>query len=262
VTIGRLLLRTRLSGVLLIVAILAAWEILTATKILNYMSLPRFSDVVSTGARLVADGEVLTVLGPSLQRLAIGYGIAIAVGVTLGLLMGTFFPVFNLLEPLTEVLRPMPSAAMIPILILFLGLGEKTKIAIIVFASTFPILVNTYSGVRAVDPVQINTARTLGLRTFATLWEVVLPASSPYIFTGMRISLGVAFVLVIVSEMLTGGGGLGYFILDTQRTYRVKETYVGILMIGILGYALNMLFLAVQWKVIGWHAEAARSEPQ
>ena len=120
---------------------------------------------------------------------------------------------------------------------------------------------NTYSGVLAIDPVQINTARTLGLNTPAILWEVVLPAASPYIFTGMRISLGVAVVLVIVSEMLTGGGGLGYFILDTQRTYRVKETYVGIVIVGALGYLLNMLFLMVQRKVIGWHAESARSEP-
>jgi ABC-type nitrate/sulfonate/bicarbonate transport system permease component len=261
VTVVRLLLRTRLSGVLLISAILALWEILTATKTLDYVSFPRFSDVVLTGATFVADGQVLTVLAPSLRRLAIGYGIATALGVTLGMLMGTFFPVFNLLEPITEVLRPMPSAAMIPILILFLGLGDETKVAIIVFASTFPILVNTYSGVRAIDPVQINTARTLGLNTPAILWEVVLPAASPYIFTGMRISLGVAFVLVIVSEMLTGGGGLGYFILDTQRTYRVKETYVGIVIVGALGYLLNMLFLMVQRKVIGWHAESARSEP-
>jgi ABC-type nitrate/sulfonate/bicarbonate transport system permease component len=259
--VSRLLLRTRLSGVLLIVAVLAAWEILTATKTLNYISLPRFSEVVLTGVAFVADGEVLTVLAPTLQRLAIGYGIAIVLGVSLGMLMGTFSAIFNLLEPITEVLRPMPSAAMIPILILFLGLGEETKVSIIVFASTFPILVNTYSGVRAVDPVQINTARTLGLGTPAILWEVVLPAASPYIFTGMRISLAVAFVLAIVSEMLTGGGGLGYFILDTQRTYRVKETYVGIVVIGVLGYVLNLLFLVVQSKVIGWHAESTRSEP-
>jgi len=260
-TLSRLLLRTRLSGALLIVALLAGWEILTATKTLNYVSLPRFSHVFLTGVSFVADGQVLTVLGPSLERLAVGYGIAIVLGVTFGMLMGTFPPVFNLLEPITEVLRPMPSAAMIPILILFLGLGDETKVAVIVFAATFPILVNTYSGVRAVDPVQINTARTLGLPTRAILWEVVLPAASPYVFTGMRISLGVAFVLVIVSEMLTGGGGLGYFILDTQRTYRVKETYVGIVTIGVLGYVFNMLFLIAQRQIIGWHAESARSEP-
>ena len=139
-TVVRLLLRTRLSGVLLISAILALWEILTATKTLDYVSFPRFSDVVLTGATFVADGQVLTVLAPSLRRLAIGYGIATALGMTLGdASMGTFFPVFNLLEPITEVLRPMPSAAMIPILILFLGLGDETKVvAIIVFASTFP----------------------------------------------------------------------------------------------------------------------------
>jgi ABC-type nitrate/sulfonate/bicarbonate transport system permease component len=257
----RRLFYTRLGGLLLVALVLVAWEWAVATKTLNFISLPRFSDVAVSGVGFIASGEILEVIAPSLSRLAIGYTIAIVLGVTLGILMGTFTPVFNLLEPATEMLRPMPSAAMIPILILFLGLGDETKVAIIVFASTFPILVNTLSGVRAVDPVQLNTARTLGLNTRQMLWAVVLPAASPYIFAGMRIGLGVSLVLVIVSEMLTGGGGLGYFILDTQRTYRVKETYVGIVTIGALGYLLNALFLLAQHRLIGWHEASSRSEP-
>ena len=121
--------------------------------------------------------------------------------------------VYNLLEPLIEIFRPIPGPAYLPVLVLFVGIGHEMKVVLIMVASFFPILLNTYGGVRSIDPVQLDTARTLGLTTLQTLREVVLPAASPQILTGMRISLAVSLILAILSEMIVSNDGLGYFTL-------------------------------------------------
>ena len=127
----------------------------------------------------------------------------------------------TLLEPITEVLRPIPSPAYLPIVILFLGIDDEMKIFMIAFASFFPVLLNTYSGVRSVDPVQLQTARTFGVsRLEAALRQIVLPASSPYIFTGMRVSLAVALIVMVISEMVAASSGIGYFILSASAASR------------------------------------------
>jgi len=254
------LLDSRVSGLIFILVLLAGWELAVRTGTIKFLSFPALSSVIVNGWEFIRTGTILEVLTPSTVRLAFGYGLAVLIGVSVGLLMGVSRTFYNLLEPLTEVLRPMPSAAMVPILILFLGLDNEMKVAVITFASTFPILVNTYAGVRAVDPVQINTARTLGLPRSKVVRLVVLPAASPYIVAGMRISIAVSFVLVIVTEMLTGGGGLGAYILDSQRSFRVADTYVGVLTIGAFGYLINTMFLVVQDALFGWQ-KASTTQP-
>jgi ABC-type nitrate/sulfonate/bicarbonate transport system permease component len=203
-------------------------------------------------------GEIFEVIAPSAFRLVAGFVLAASVGIALGLVMGMFRQIYNLLEPLTELFRPIPGAAIIPAAILLLGIGDSMKIGVIAFSAVFPVLINTYGGVRAVDPIQIDTARTLGLSRSQIARHVILPAAAPYIFAGMRISLAVALILVIVTEMLTGGGGLGYFILSSQRVFKVPDTYAGIVVIGLFGYLLNRAFLWVQDSLLGWHSGMMR----
>ena len=159
----------------------------------------------------------------------------------------------HLLEPITEVLRPIPSPAYLPIVILFLGIDDEMKIFMIAFASFFPVLLNTYSGVRSVDPVQLQTARTFGVAGWKLLWQIVLPASSPYIFTGMRVSLAVALIVMVISEMVAASSGIGYFILSAQRGFKIREMFAGVLTLAALGYVLNRLFLAIENRVLAWH---------
>jgi hypothetical protein len=139
---------------------------------------------------------------------------------------------YNLLEPITEVLRPIPSPAYLPIMILFLGIDDEMKIFMIAFASVFPVLLNTYSGVRSVDPIQLQTARTFGVSGRRLLTQIVLPAASPYIFTGMRISLAVALIVMVISEMVAASNGIGYFILSAQRGFKIRDMFAGVLTIG------------------------------
>jgi len=244
---------TRVIGVAFIGLLLVMWEIAAANAIFPPMSFPRISAILATWWQLVISGELLAELLPSLWRMFAGYFIGVALGVGIGLLMGYVRFFYNLLEPITEVLRPIPSPAYLPIMILFLGIDDEMKIFMIAFASLFPVLLNTYSGVRSVDPIQLQTARTFGVSGRKLLVQIVLPASSPFIFTGMRISLAVALIVMVISEMVAASNGIGYFILSAQRGFKIRDMFAGVLTLALLGYILNRLFLLIENRVLAWH---------
>lgn len=254
------ILRTRFSGLLLIVAILIVWEVSARSGWVAAVTFPPFSRVFATFWTLTTTGEMIWLLLPSLYRLFAGYVLALAFGAGLGVAMGYFRAAYNLFEPLTEILRPIPAPAYIPIAILFLGLGDEMKVFMIAFACFFPILLNTYSGVRSVDTIQIDTARTLGLTAGAILRKVVIPAASPSIFTGMRISLAIALIMIVISEMVASIDGIGFFILNAQRSFRVLEMYAGVITLGLIGYLLNWLFLKFERRVLHWSFDATKRE--
>jgi ABC-type nitrate/sulfonate/bicarbonate transport system permease component len=248
--------RSRASGFVLIALLLVAWELLARSGVLATVAFPAFSRVFDALWKLIASGQIAGLLLPSLERLFIGYLLALAFGVGFGIAMGYFRSAYMLFEPLTELLRPIPSPAYVPIAILFLGLGDEMKIFVIAFSSFFPILLNTYSGVRSVDIIQINTARTFGKSAGATLAKVIVPAALPQIFTGMRISLAISLIMVVISEMVASVDGIGYYILNAQRAFRVPEMYAGVITLGLLGYALNALFVRIERYVLRWHFDA------
>ena len=245
--------KTRWLGVALIVVLLLLWEAAAATGTMPSLSFPRMSEILAAWWRLMISGELPRELGDSLWRMFAGYFIGILLGVFLGLLMGYFRFFYNLLEPITEVLRPIPSPAYLPIVILFLGIDDEMKIFMIAFASLFPVLINTYSGVRSVDPIQLHTARTFGVTGRKLIWQIVLPAASPYIFTGMRVSLAVALIVMVISEMVAASSGIGYFILSAQRGFQIREMFAGVLTLAVVGYVLNRLFVAIENRVLAWH---------
>jgi ABC-type nitrate/sulfonate/bicarbonate transport system permease component len=249
VTPFAMLWSSRWLGVAFIAALLVSWEIAAASGVMPAMSFPRMSAILATWWSLIVSGELLGELIPSLWRMFAGYFI----GVALGLLMGYVRLFYNLLEPITEVLRPIPSPAYLPIVILFLGIDDEMKIFMIAFASLFPVLLNTYSGVRSVDPVQLQTARTFGVSGRKLMWQIVLPAASPYIFTGMRVSLALALIVMVISEMVAASSGIGYFILSAQRGFKIREMFAGVLTLAALGYILNRVFLAIESRVLAWH---------
>ncbi len=252
--------KERLLGLLTIVVAGAVWEIVTRSGYVNSISMVPLSHILATFFDLLRSGELFLWLGPSLYRLAAGFLLGAVTGVAIGLLMGYFRQMHNLLEPLTEILRPIPSPAYLPLVILVLGIDDEMKIFMIAASSFFPILLNTYSGVRAVDPVQVNTARTFGLSNRQIVRQIVIPAASPYIVTGMRVSLAISLILVVISEMVAANNGIGFFVLNAQRSFRVKEMYAGIIALAIIGYALNSLFLTLERRAMAWHIGATRKE--
>src|SRR5262245_30840441 len=247
---------SRFSGVVLIALLLLLWQ-LSAMYLVKTPTWPTVARIFEAWFENIADGTLVIHLLATFWRQMLGYGLAVVLGIILGLAMGYFRPLYNLFEPLVEALRPIPGPAYLPILVLFVGIGSEMKVVLILIASLFPILLNSYSGVRSIDRVQFDTARTLGLTTFQTLRELVLPAASPQILTGMRISLAISLILAILGEMIVSNDGLGYFTLLAQRTFKVPDMYAGIFTLAVFGYLLNRVFLLAEARALRWHRESS-----
>jgi ABC-type nitrate/sulfonate/bicarbonate transport system permease component len=249
----------RWPGFVLIAILLAAWEYASAVRLIDPVSMPRVSLIAASWLKSIDGGALLQALLPTLGRIFAGFTLAFIVAVPLGLLMGSVPLVYRTLEPLTELIRPIPSSAYIPVAILFLGIDNEMKVFVIFLACLFPILLNTYGGVRGIDPVLIDTGRTFGLSRLKALWQIVLPAALPSVLTGMRISLGIALIVSVVAEMIAGNSGIGYFILDMQRVFRVPEMFAGIFTLGILGFMINFIFLKVEGRLLHWRGTGAEA---
>jgi ABC-type nitrate/sulfonate/bicarbonate transport system permease component len=244
--------RVNWTGWLVFGLFLLLWEYGSRSSPKLELYLPPVSQIISTLSELILSGQVTGHLLTTLRRFLEGYLVAAAIAVTLGIVLGYFRWVHSLLETLIEFLRPMPSVAIIPVAILLLGIGDRMIVAVTVYASVWPILINTIDGVRHIERTLIDTGRTFGLARRKILWQIVLPAASPYIVTGLRISLSIALILVTTAEMIAGSQGLGFFILDEERSLRSSAMYAGIVLVATLGYLLNRLFVALEEKAMQW----------
>ena len=244
--------RTRASGVALLLTLLILWQV----SAVYWAGSPSWPPITAVAASLVSgfqSGELLSVFGSSLYRMAVGYVIGVACALGVGLLISNVRLAHAALEPFVELLRPIPIPAIVPPLILLLGVDDQLKIFVIAFSVFFPVLVNTVGGVRAVDSVAIDVARTLRVGRLRTVRNVVLPASLPYILAGMRVSLALALIVTVVAEMIAGSAGIGYYLLMTQYAMRASEMYAAILLLALIGYLLNRGFLAVEHRMLHWY---------
>lgn len=198
-------------------------------------------------------------LVPSLLNFLAGYGIASVLGIALGLALGLSPLLRRATAPTIDFLRSVPPPALISVMIILLGFQDTMKITSIAFASLFPVLLNTIDGVRAVDPVQMDMAAAYRLTLSQRVLKVVLPSASPQIFAGLRISLAVAVAVMVFSEMFAGTEGLGYFIKFAQETYQIPDMYSGIIVIGLLGYLTNLLFVLAERRALRWYRGWKRS---
>jgi ABC-type nitrate/sulfonate/bicarbonate transport system permease component len=244
---------SRLNGFAFLLLLLGLWEVAGRNGWVHKLFFPPASKILASFFDIVLSGHVLSHVGVSLWRAGLGYALAALLAIALGVLMGYWRAAYEAGEIVIELLRAIPPPAIIPVAIIFLGIGDQMKVFIILFSCSFPILVNTMDGVRGVDPVLIRTARTFGLSGRQIIWKVVLPAASPLIMTGLRIALAIALILVVISEMVGATSGIGYFILDAQRSFRIPQMYAGMLVLALLGYLLNRGFLLADVRLMAWH---------
>lgn len=252
--------RGRWSGILLIVVLLGLWEGASRAGWVYTVYMPPITRIAGAWRELIASGELTHALGTSLYRIVLGYVAALVLAVPLGVLIGFYRAAFNLFEPLTELLRPLPPPAVIPLAILFLGIGDAMKIFMVAFACFFPMLVSSAHAVRNIETRLIDGARALGLHDVAILRYIVVPLAVPAIAAGMKISLAIALILTVIAEMVGGNNGLGFVILDAQRSFRVPEMYAGIFTLAFLGYGLNRLFARLERHLLRWHHGWHRAE--
>lgn len=242
-------------GALAFTLVLLAWETVCRTGLANTALFPAPSQIAPVLWSLLVTGQFLEPLWQTLAMLLAGYGIACVAGVSLGLLMGRNAWAYGLLEPLVEVIRPVPKPALIPAFVIFLGIGPGMKITTVALAALFPILIGTLQGVRGIDPVLLATARTLGCSRWLTLRAIVVPAALPMMLTGMRVSLGMGLALVILAEMLAAETGIGFQVLDLQRSFQVRPMYAWIVILAATGLLLNMLFERIEDRAVPWRAK-------
>lgn len=247
------------SGWILFALLLLAWELGARSAPKLQLYFPPLTRVLAALMTSAQSGPLASQLMITLTRFFEGYLLSVAIGVMLGIVLGYFQLVHELVETLIEFLRPMPSVAIIPVAILMLGISDSMIVAVTVYATVWPILINTIDGVRHIEQVLIQTGRSFGLTKARILWQVILPAASPYIVTGLRIGLSIALILVTTAEMVAGSKGLGFFILDEERSMNSANMYAGIIVVAALGYGLNRLFLALEARVLKWrHGMLAR----
>ncbi len=236
---------------IILLAIIWAWTSSTGT--FYYPPLP---DVLDRFADNWLFERVGSDVWPSLRRMALGYAIAVALGVGVGTALGGSRVLRRGTAPVVEFLRSIPPPALIPFGIVVIGVGDSMKVFIIAFVCVWPVLLNTIDGINGIDPTLRETARVYGVSGTDRLLRMTLPAASPQIFAGMRTSLSLALILMVISEMVASTNGIGYFVLEQQRTFAIPEMWSGILLLGILGYVLNLIFILVERRVLAWHRGA------
>jgi len=236
--------------------LLAAWEIFARSGAVTPFMLPALSVVLERIASDAASGELLQGLGLTLYRSLAGFAIAACAGILLGVLFVRSRMVRWWLDPIISVGFPMPKIAFLPIITLWLGFYDVSKISMIVFDAVFPVITATIAGTMSVEKELIWSARNLGASERSLLWEVILPASLPQLLTGLQVALPISLIVCIVAEMKMGGIGLGAAMMNATRFADSPGVFAGIVEIALAGYALVKLMEWIRHRLLRWHAEA------
>ncbi len=243
-----------LPGVAVLTATLGSWE--AWARMRPSFLFPPFSTVATRAWEVWPTTTFLTHVTASLERLTAGYLAGAVLAIAVGVVSGSSHRVGRALEPTLEFLRAVPPVALVPAGIVVFGFGDAMRISVIAFGVFFPVFVNTIDGLRAVAPEARDTAAVLGLGRLERALRVDLMAALPSISAGLRVALSIGLIMVVISELVGGSDGIGHYILLNQRLFNAPEMYGGILFLGLLGLALNRLFLIAERSILGWHRGA------
>jgi ABC-type nitrate/sulfonate/bicarbonate transport system permease component len=228
-----------------------AWFLLSSGSENFYA--PPLREILRAFADTWTPDRLRTDVVPSLLRLAAGYALAAVLGVGAGVAIGLNPRLRATTEPVLEFFRAIPPPVLVPVIILFAGIGDGMKVIVIVSGCVWPILLNTVEGVRAVDAVQADTALSYGITGRARITRLILPSASPRIAAGLRQALSIAIILMVISEMFAASNGLGFTIVQFQRSFAIPEMWSGIILLGLLGFALSLLFRLAERRALRWY---------
>lgn len=242
-----------------LIAFALLWELLPRLGIVNSAYLSPPSQVVAAIARLTESGEVWTHLGASALRSISGLLIAIAGGIVCGFALGWFRRVERIVDPVFQLLRQVSAFALFPVFMLFLGIGESSKIAIVVWAAFWPVLLNTIAGVKQVERMLIDCARVMGASQAFIATKVVLPAALPQILTGIRLAGAYSITALVAAEMIGARSGLGFYTLNSQETFQIPDMYAGIVLLALFGLLINHSLSLLERRLLRWRVGLAQN---
>jgi ABC-type nitrate/sulfonate/bicarbonate transport system permease component len=249
-----------LKGIVGIGVAMGVWELIRATGALPRDYIPGVGSILSTTAREFGS-ELLPAAADTLKAWAVGLAITVPAGVVLGLLVGLWRWIDAALRVVVEFMRPVPSVALIPIAVLVFGISLRMQLLLIVYACLWPVFFNVRYAVRGVDPLFLDTGRVAGLSRRALVGRVVLPSVLPAALTGVRIASSIALILAVSAELITGAPGLGKLIVDAQGATKIPLSYAGVLVTGILGFLLNLVFTTLDRRLLPWSLAARGERP-
>jgi len=227
------------------------WVVVGSNR--SYIAVP-VPDMLKTFASVWTSDHLWNDALPSLRRLALGYLAAVVISVSLGFVLGMSRRPRLACLPVLGFVRAIPPVALLPIFLVVFGVGDVMRISIIVFVCCWPILLNTLDGLGELDETMLATARSYHITGADRLFRVLLPAISPRVLAGMRTSLSLAVLLLVASEMLASDGGIGFFLFQSQQAFQLSEMWAAVILLGLLGYVLNILFTVVERRLLRWHA--------
>lgn len=240
-----------------------AWQIATIVGLLLIWQwaalyhpappLPRLEAIASYYWRFVQGDLLHTAVLPSVYRLLVGVLTAVVLGSLFGLTIGYLRAIDPWVRPVVEFLRFIPAVAILPATLLLFGPTDLMRIFVIAFGSIFPVLLASIDGARRVDPILLDVARVSGLSNREQIARVILPASLPAMFAGVRIALGLALIMMVISELIAADDGIGFSILRNQRLFQTAGVYAGVLVIGTLGWGMTLVLLLIEKRVLAWH---------
>lgn len=237
--------------------IVLTWQFISMNEIVPTWFLPIPTEVLKTLVGMTLSGEIPHHALISIGRAGFGYILAAIVGITLGLLIAWSTLIEDFFDPLIELIRPLSTFALIPIFFLWFGIGNTSKVLIIFKSCFFPIVLNTIAGIKGVDSKLIMAAKSLGANGFQLWTRVLLPSALPMIITGLRISTAIAMMALVGVEMLSSDSGLGFLVIDAQRTFDTERVFAGIGVLSILGFSIDKLARYIQSKLLSWHSETS-----
>ena len=245
-----------------ILAFLALWSLASGAVVVFKLFNPIFLAgpwlVIGKIVQLAAGGQLWGHVVATLGRVAIGFATGVVAALALGLPAGYFRRVQNLVEPVVEILRPIPPLAMLPLFIVWVGIGEGSKVGFITYATFFPMFLTTVHAVQRVDPLLVRAAASLGARPRQLFFRVILPAALPEILTGVRLAVALAFFVIVISEFIGAEEGLGYLINDGRNFFLVPQMLGAAVLLGVLGYAASALVGVLERRVLRWERPASR----
>lgn len=248
---------------LVLIAILVFWQI--ATTFLESPFFPQPLRIFERAGDLwlpTSDGIITTSMSrdviPSLGRSLTGFGLAVVLGITLGVIIGLSARIEAYLDWILQFMRAVPPPTLFPVFLIILGTGDSMRVGLIAFGTIWPILLNTIEGVRGVRPLTIEAARIFRIPSADRLFRVILPAAGPKILAGVRTSLSLALILMVISEMVASSSGIGYQLVQAQRSFAILNMWASILLLAILGYLLNLLLTVVERRVLAWQRLSGR----
>ncbi len=233
------------------IILIAVWWIATLTSTNPFV--PKPTELVGTFFDVWIGERFVTDVLPSLKNFAIGSIVAVVLGVVIGTIIGLSRDLRAFTEPIFEFFRAVPPPVLIPVFGLLIGVDDSMKVAVIVAGAIWPVLLNTVEGVRAADSVQSETCRSYGISGFARVRFQILPSAAPQILAGVRQALPIGIILMVISEMFYSSAGLGFSIIQFQRRFAIPEMWSGILMLGLIGFAVSMLFTLVERRLLRWY---------